>query len=161
MTGSSSPRSRMRRRLLVAVLVLGAAMGSKTPAFSQTSSVWDGSYTPAQAERGAARYRQECVMCHGPALEGNGEAPPLTGRFIPDWAGTSLADLFEKIQATMPLFAPGTLNASDTVDILAFILRSNDFPAGPKELEAGDALKLVSFDAVKPAAKESKPRKRR
>jgi len=95
------------------------------------------------------------------ALEGNGEAPPLTGRFIPDWAGTSLADLFEKIQVTMPLFAPATLNSSDTADILAFLLQSNNFPAGPAELQAGEALKLVSFDASKPAAKNTSPGKRR
>ena len=150
----------MRSRLLIAVLVLGSAATWTGPAFSQPSSVWDGTYTEQQARRGAAKYAQACVMCHGPVLEGNGEAPPLTGRFIPDWAGTSLADLFEKIQATMPLFAPESLSSADTADILAFILQSNNFPAGPKELEAGDALKLVSFDAVKPAAKQDQPAKR-
>ena len=141
----------MQSRWIAAVLVVGAAASWTGPAFSQASSVWDGSYTVQQAQRGAAKYARACVMCHGAALEGNGEAPPLTGRFIPDWAGTSLADLFEKIQVTMPLFAPGSLSASDTADILAFLLQSNNFPAGPKELGAGDALKLVSFDAVKPA----------
>ena len=94
-----------------------------------------------------------CAMCHGPVLEGNGEAPPLTGEFIPDWAGISLADLFEKIQTTMPLFAPGTLNSTDTADILAFILQSNHFPAGAKELEAGDSLRMISFDVSKPLPK--------
>jgi len=143
----------MPRQMMLAGLALVVAVGWTAPALCQTSSVWDGAYTPAQAERGAAKYRQMCVMCHGPALEGNGEAPPLTGRFIPDWAGTSLADLFEKIQATMPLFAPATLNSSDTVDILAFLLQSNKFPAGPAELQGGDTLKLVSFDASKPAPK--------
>ena len=151
----------MRSRWIIAILVLGAAAGWAGPAFSQTSSVWDGSYTTQQAQRGAAKYARGCMMCHGLALEGNGEAPPLTGRFIPDWAGTSLADLFEKIQVTMPLFAPGSLSASDTADILAFVLQSNNFPAGSKELEAGDGLKLVSFDAVKPAAKHAQPEKRR
>ena len=102
----------MRSRLIAAALVIVAATGEATPALSQSSSVWDGAYTAAQADRGAIKYRQECVMCHGPVLEGNGETPPLTGRFIPDWAGTRLSDLFEKIQTTMPLFAPGTLSAS-------------------------------------------------
>ncbi|HEX4028591.1 MAG TPA: cytochrome c [Rhizomicrobium sp.] len=150
----------MRSRLIAAALVIVAATGEATPALSQSSSVWDGAYTAAQADRGAIKYRQECVMCHGPVLEGNGEAPPLTGRFIPDWAGTRLSDLFEKIQTTMPLFAPGTLSPADTADLLAFILQANSFPAGPKELQAGDALKLVSFDVSKPAVKETKPPKR-
>jgi len=151
----------MPKRMMVAGLVVAVIAGWTVPALCQPSSVWDGAYTSAQAERGAAKYRQLCVMCHGPALEGNGEAPPLTGRFIPDWAGTSLAELFEKIRATMPLFAPATLSASDTADILAFLLQSNNFPAGPAELQAGDALKLVSFDASKPAPKNGGFGKRR
>ncbi|MGZ6041545.1 MAG: c-type cytochrome [Asticcacaulis sp.] len=151
----------MPRQMMLAGLILAMTAGWTAPALCQTSSVWDGVYTPAQAERGAAKYRQMCVMCHGPALEGNGEAPPLAGRFIPDWAGTSLADLFEKIQATMPLFAPATLSASDTADVLAFLLQANNFPAGSAELQAGDALKLVSFDASKPAPKTVGSGKRR
>jgi quinoprotein glucose dehydrogenase len=150
----------MRKPLMIAALAAIAAAAWTTPALCQSSSVWEGAYTGPQADRGAVKYRQECVMCHGPVLEGNGEAPPLVGRFIPDWAGTKLSDLFEKIQTTMPLFAPGTLSASDTADLLAFILQANNFPAGSKELEAGDGLKLVSFDVSKPAAKETKPKKR-
>jgi mono/diheme cytochrome c family protein len=147
----------MRNLLMIASL---AAAAWATPVLAETSSVWDGAYTGAQADRGAVKYKQECAMCHGPVLEGNGEAPPLVGHFIPDWAGTKLSDLFEKIQTTMPLFAPGTLSPSDTADLLAFILQANNFPAGSKELEAGDGLKLVSFDVSKPAAKETKSKKR-
>jgi mono/diheme cytochrome c family protein len=150
----------MAYQLTIATFAMGTAAVWVTPALGQ-SSVWDGTYTAAQAERGAAKYRQDCVMCHGPVLEGNGEAPPLTGSFIPDWTGTSLADLFEKIQVTMPLFAPATLSTSDTADILAFILQSNNFPAGSDELKASDALKLVSFDAIKPVPKDGGPGKRR
>ena len=146
----------MRKLLIAAGLVSGIA----APALGQTS-VWDGAYSEAQAARGALIYRRECVMCHAPALEGNGEAPPLVGRFIPDWEGTRLSDLFDKIRETMPLFAPATLSPSDTSDLLAFILRSNNFPAGPKDLETGNALKSISFDAHKPAAKEITPGKRR
>src|SRR3984885_12413058 len=144
MTGNA-----MRNLLMIAGLVAAAWA---TPVLAETS-VWDGAYTGAQADRGAAKYKQECAMCHGPVLEGNGEAPPLVGRFIPDWAGISLADLFEKIQTTMPLFAPGTLNSTDTADLLAFILQSNHFPAGAKELEAGDSLRMISFDVSKPLPK--------
>jgi mono/diheme cytochrome c family protein len=154
----------MRNMLIATALVFGmagfAAPASAQSSSAQSSSVWDGVYTQDQAARGAVKYRQECVMCHGPVLEGNGEAPPLVGRFIPDWAGTTLADLFDKIRETMPLFAPGTLSPADTSDLLAFILQSNNFPAGTKELEAGDGLKTVSFDVSKPAPKDTKGGKR-
>ena len=145
-------KNKMRKVWIVASLVTLAAWA--TPAPGQTSSVWDGAYTDAQARHGAIKYRQECAMCHGPVLEGNGEAPPLVGRFIPDWEGTKLSDLFEKIQATMPLFAPGTLSASDTADLLAFVLQANGFPTGHRDLEAGDGLTRISFDAHKPVIKE-------
>jgi len=147
----------MRTRLTIALL---AAIWAD-PALAQGASVWDGVYTAAQADRGAAKYKQACVMCHGPVLEGNGEAPPLVGRFIPDWTGTKLSELFEKIQVTMPLFAPGSLSNAETGDVLAYILQANNFPAGQKELEAGDGLKRVSFDDSRPAMEEPKlPRRR-
>jgi len=145
---------------MILAFALCASAAVPAPAWCQTSSVWDGVYTDAQAARGGAKYKQMCVMCHGPVLEGNGEAPPLVGRFIPDWAGTTLSELFEKIQTTMPLFAPATLSSADTADILAFILQSNNFPAGGQELQVGDSLKAISFDVKKPLpttkAKKSK-----
>lgn len=127
-----------------------------------TQSVWDGVYTDVQADRGRGQYAQHCAMCHGAALEGNGESPPLVGQFIPDWAGTTLADLYDKIQTTMPLNAPGTLRPAITADILAYILGANNFPAGSKELDAApDSLKTISFDVFKPkpaSSRESKAR---
>src|ERR1700754_4886082 len=120
-------RMNLIRACLVAVLLApnGAVLAAST---------WDGVYTDAQAVHGGERYAQTCAMCHGPALEGNGEAPPLVGRFMPDWEGTNLSDLYDKIHDTMPLFAPGTLKPEDTADILAFILRQNGFPSAATAL---------------------------
>jgi mono/diheme cytochrome c family protein len=151
--------------LLTSALAACAAFSLGGGARAQTTaSVWDGVYTDAQADRGRSQHSQHCAMCHGAVLEGNGEAPPLTGEFIPDWGGMTLADLFDKINITMPLNAPGTLSRASTADILAFILKSNNFPAGSKELGSdNDALKSISFDVSKPhpaptaKAKKAKP----
>src|SRR6267154_2825021 len=131
----------MHSKFVVAA-VLAICAVSATAAQAQTpASTWDGVYTDAQAVRGGAKYAQ-CAMCHGADLAGNGEAPPLTGRFIPDWAGTTLADLSDKIQTTMPLYAPGTLSAADTTDLIAFLLKANNFPTGSNELASNiDVLK--------------------
>ena len=137
--------AQVRVKLLLAA---AAVLVSASAALGQTASVWDGVYNDAQAERGGAKYAQNCAMCHGHDQEGNGEAPPLVGRFIPDWSGTSLTDLFEKIQTTMPLFAPGTLSANDTADILAFLLKANNFPSGANALEPGSGLKSINFEAA-------------
>jgi quinoprotein glucose dehydrogenase len=140
--------SLLRACLVTVLLALGG------PAFA--ASTWDGVYTDSQAAQGAARYKANCAICHGPVLEGNGEAPPLVGRFMPDWEGTNLSDLYDKIHNTMPLFAPGTLKAEDTIDILAFILQANGFPSGPTPLAASDALKTINFDVARPVAKPAR-----
>lgn len=140
------------RKIPILLFVLTAG-GTPQIAHAQAAhSVWDSVYTDAQAERGAGQYGQHCAVCHGAALEGNGEAPPLTGEFIPDWAGTTLADVYDKISVTMPLNAPGALRPQISADILAYILKANEFPAGAKELGAtADALKDISFTARPPA----------
>src|SRR5579862_6173414 len=66
-------------------------------------SAWAGIYNKGQAARGEAAYREHCAFCHGASLEGTDDAPPLAGRdFRQDWDGANIADLFEKIQFTMP-----------------------------------------------------------
>lgn len=142
-------KGNIARTCLVTLLLASGA-----PAFA--ASTWDGVYTDAQAAQGAERYKAACVMCHGAALEGNGEAPPLVGRFMPDWEGTNLSDLYDKIHDTMPLFAPGTLTTQDTNAILAFILQANGFPSGTTPLTASDALKAINFDVARPVARNKR-----
>jgi quinoprotein glucose dehydrogenase len=108
-------------------LLLLAAAASRT--------VWDGVYTKEQATRGQAVYLEECARCHGMELAGN-EAPALTGEeFLKDWNGKTAGDLFDVIRKTMPDDDPGVLSGRDYVDVIAFVLSANHFPAGEKELE--------------------------
>jgi len=143
----------MRNRIVSAAFLTAslAVMIGQASAQTASKSVWDGVYSDAQTTNGSTVYFRECSMCHGASLGGNGEAPPLTGRFIPDWQGTTLDQLLDKISITMPLNHPGTLSAKANADVLAFILKANNFPAGTADLapDAG-SLKMISFDAVKP-----------
>ena len=117
-----------------------------------TSSVWDGVYTDAQATRGAASYTENCAVCHGASLAGVGEAPALSGvRFVSDFDGLSVGELFDRIRTTMPLNNAGGLSRDQYADILAFVLKSNGFPAGQTELyRRREYLDTIVF--------ESKPR---
>jgi mono/diheme cytochrome c family protein len=117
-----------------------------------SASVWDGVYSTAQADRGKSLYVAQCASCHGAALDGSGQAPPLTGAdFKNNWNGQSADDLFEKIQATMPADHPGNLSRPQTADVLAFMLTSNGFPPGDKDLpNDAAALAKIRFDAAKP-----------
>jgi cytochrome c len=106
-----------RRRCLRASLPLGLG--------------WRLHRSPGQT--GEALFAENCVTCHGPGLEGDGEAPPLSGG-EPFWAGNGkpLTALFDKIHKEMPHNKPGTL--SPEADLLAYVLQFDKFPAGASEL---------------------------
>jgi S-disulfanyl-L-cysteine oxidoreductase SoxD len=118
----------------------------------QSDSVWDGVYTAQQADRGKALYGKECASCHGARLEGSGAVPPLAGAdFKSDWNGQTVDDLFEKMQTSMPADQPGHLSREQNADILAFLLASNGFPIGAKELpSAAEVLQKIRFEGAKP-----------
>jgi S-disulfanyl-L-cysteine oxidoreductase SoxD len=135
-------------RFSAAVMLLLAA-----GLFAQTSrSVWDGVYTSEQSSRGAGLYAAQCASCHGSELTGGESAPPLTGgQFSSNWNGLTVGDLFERIRISMPADRPGRLTREQDADILAFILRVGDFPAGKAELEhQTEVLNQIRFEATKP-----------
>ena len=117
------------------------------------SSVWDGVYTNTQAGRGKALYASACASCHTETLEGKGQIPPLAGpEFLNNWDGQTLADLFDKMQTTMPADAPGKLSNEQNIDLLAFLLSANKFPAGSTELKYDrDTLKKILIQVATPS----------
>lgn len=135
----------------VKIAAIGIVIG--IAAIAQTSkTVWDGVYTDDQAKRGEGVYGKECASCHGSELTGGEAAPPLTGdAFYANWNGLTLGDLFERIRVSMPQNAPGSLSRQQNADVLAFILKVNQFPAGKAELDRQtDILKTIKFDSTKP-----------
>jgi mono/diheme cytochrome c family protein len=102
-------------------------------------------YTKEQAEEGAVAYYQNCAMCHGPLLdgqEGGFPGPALKG---PDFADPSydfhVNEIFNFVAKLMPSATPGSLSPEQDVQIMAFILRENGYPAGAKELTYDGAAK--------------------
>ena len=120
--------------------------------FAQTKTTGDGVYTAAQAARGESVYSSKCASCHGPDLTGDGQASPLAGKdFTSAWNDQPLSDFFERIHATMPADAPGSLQPAEVADVVAFILNRNGMPAGEAELTAEpSAIKGVKFVTPKP-----------
>jgi mono/diheme cytochrome c family protein len=133
------------RSIAAALFLASAAVAAQ----ETTSSALDGVYTLAQALQGAEAFAQHCAVCHGASLGGVGEAPALIGaQFISDFNGLTLGDLFERIRTTMPMNNPGGLSRDQYSDILAFVLKSNGFPAGPRELyKRSEYLNVIRFDA--------------
>lgn len=142
---------RSRTILTAVILILTPAM-----AFAQTRvSIWDGVYSEDQAARGRTLYMQNCSRCHGADLSGNFETPPLVGRFMPYWSGSTLDALFDYVSTAMPLDRPGSLGPTANTDIVAYMLKSNEIPAGAQELTAA-RLKAINFDPAKPAARRGR-----
>src|SRR6478672_2688706 len=124
----------MRSRIKIVTGLAGLALAASVAGAQARTSIWDGVYTDAQADRGHALYNQSCGRCHGADLSGTFEIPPLVGRFMPYWSGTTLDALFDYVSTAMPLDHPGALGPAANADIVAFILKSNAMPSGSKEL---------------------------
>lgn len=108
-------------------------------------TVWDGVYTTAQAERGKFSFQYSCSECHLNDLTGR-SGPPLKGDpFTERWRGDTVDRLFNKIRTTMPADSSSRLRDATYVDILAYLLQANGFPAGSEELEA-EALDTIRLD---------------
>jgi mono/diheme cytochrome c family protein len=136
----------------LAAVVLVSWMLSVSVAAQQegsAGSVWDGVFTEDQARRGETAYLQECVNCHGPALEGGDMTPPLVGGvFTSNWNDLTVGDLFERIRITMPLDRPGTLSRQQNADVIAFVLQANNWPVGVRDLPRDlAALKQIRIQA--------------
>jgi S-disulfanyl-L-cysteine oxidoreductase SoxD len=137
----------MKVKIAVAALAVlvgfGAYLAPVTATSGQTASLADGVYTTEQAERGQAVYDDKCSACHVQDLSGGGDgmAPSLAGRFFnKTWEGRTVAELY----ASSMMMPPGeekTVSDQERIDIIAYVLQFNKFPAGDTELEA-DMAKL-------------------
>ena len=114
------------------ITVLTAAQGQK--------SVKAGVYTAAQADRGIVVFRSKCASCHAP------------NRFTDDFfyqsfAGKPLWEMFDVISDSMPEDNPGSLKKEEYADVIAYLLKLNNFPAGETELPVEkDALSEILFE---------------
>ena len=109
----------------------------------------DGVYTEAQAKLGEATYKDRCAACHSDDLSG-GIGPALsTDAFSGHWVDKSVGDLFTQVKSSMPADNPGSLSDSAYAELVAFVLKSNGYPAGPQPLPS-DAAKLQGVMFSKP-----------
>ena len=156
---------RIMLTLFVAVMMWSATAGPATGRDADQDAkpgppgtVWDGVYTEPQARRGRTEYMQACASCHAEDLRGKGTAPSLVEEsFAFQWGDTSVGDLFVRTRTLMPSDRPNSLSSQSYIDIIAFILESNKFPPGEKELDASpDALRQIRITTARPETVKGK-----
>jgi mono/diheme cytochrome c family protein len=115
-------------------------------------TVWDGVYTEEQATRGRMLYVAVCASCHASDLRGDSTAPSLIEEsFSFQWGDATVGELFERIRTLMPANRPNSLSSQSYRDIVAFILQSNKFPPGEKELDSdAEALRQILIAKATP-----------
>jgi mono/diheme cytochrome c family protein len=90
-------------------------------------------YTKEQAAEGRQIFATKCVVCHGINLQGTA-APSVAGNDFLVTAqhnGWTLSIIRYLVFKLMPLNAPSSLSPTDDADLMAFLLASNCYPAGP------------------------------
>jgi cytochrome c5 len=152
-----------RLRLIVGVVAfMIVATGFLPLAFAGTThsaagavvadrTTWDSVYTDAQAVRGQVFYAATCQACHLASLSGADQVPALAGgAFVGKWDGLTLGALHDRVRRTMPPSAPGTYARGDITDVIAYLLRENEFPAGMRELSSeADSLAAIRIAAAR------------
>jgi len=119
---------------LVVVAVAPQPVAAQVNGSAEVSSktIWDGVYTDGQATRGQRTAQQNCGSCHS-ASEWS------SGMFLTAWAGRPVRELHSHLRTTMPFDSPGRLSADQYADIVAYMLKLNNVPAGNAELPSDDA----------------------
>lgn len=137
------------RHLLAAALCCSSVAVGHALLSAQGQTVRDGVYTTEQATRGQSTYLDECGRCHAETLAGGDFGPSLTGdEFWGQWKDRPLAEVFDRIKDTMPQDNPGRLNAAQTADVLAFMMKTNGFPSGDIALgTTRDALATITVSS--------------
>ena len=98
-------------------------------------------FTSVQADSGKQKFSEDCARCHGPALEGRA-GPALKGpNFASPKADFHVSDIFTILTHNMPASDPASLSQLDYVDIMAFLLQQNGYPAGKKALSYDEAMR--------------------
>ena len=114
-------------------------------------------YTQAQARQGHRVFEQKCAACHGHRLEGR-VGPALKGpTFASVKSGFTIQQIYEFLSVEMPAYAPGSLSPQQYLEITAFLLQENGYPAGAapltNEVASASSVALV----YRPPGKASSP----
>lgn len=135
-------------------LGLAAMTLSATASIAQEgANTLDGVYSVEQAERGKTLYEDYCSACHANNLTGTPGGPSIAGvRFNVKWGKKSVGELYTYIHDNMPAGSPGLLTENEYIDVVAYILEVNKYPAS-EDSELAVDIDALNAITIGPAAK--------
>lgn len=134
--------------LIVCAFVIVAAVarlvtGQATPSPIEPSTTASGVYSDAQATRGEETYMNMCVGCHATGTYS-------TPAFREKWDRHPLSELYTLVSETMPKQDPASLAPQEYAQLVAYLLKINDVPAGKTELPSElEMLKAITIEMPK------------
>lgn len=106
----------------------------------------DGLYTKVQAENGGKQFQKICASCHPftvAAKKRPQDIPLGDVPFLENWGGRPLTEMVTVITLTMPNDGSAVVEESEALDLVAYILQRNGYPAGPRPLTKATASAVV------------------
>ena len=126
--GSSILATLISTALIACCIAAAGAVRAQAPSAASPSPTTSADTLEAQAARGQEAYANNCASCHASDLAGGEIGPPLFGRaFNRNWKDKSAKDLYVRIRDTMPQGAPNTLTPAAYMDIVALIIKTNEY----------------------------------
>jgi mono/diheme cytochrome c family protein len=139
------------RVLLMAAILAVVVATALSPLRAQTANprAHPGTYTAAQAAAGAKLYDANCSACHGATMRGPAGPALIGDAFTAQWTNEPVSDMYGLMSKNMPLGNPGSLKPAEYLEITAYLLQKNKYPAGPLPLTQA---KLKSIKIVAPSS---------
>jgi alcohol dehydrogenase (cytochrome c) len=107
------------------------------------SALEEGPFDRAQAHSGRTLYVANCAACHGPQLQGAGEAPALRGTaFVAAWGNRSTDELYNLIKNSMPYGNGNSLDPDAYRRVVAYVLAANGAKPGTVSFSGTENIKI-------------------
>ena len=127
-----------------AALTFSVSAASPATAPQKTSN--DGIYTKAQAEGAKAQFEKICASCHPFTVAAKKKPKDLLlgdEPFFENWEGRPIVDLVNVIALTMPNDGSAVITEAEALDLVAYVLQQNGYPAGSAPLTKAAAAAVL------------------
>ena len=132
--------------LVVWAAALAFSAGAPVHGSAVQKTTNDGIFTKAQADGAKKQYDKICADCHAFTVAAKKKPKDLTlgdEPFLETWTGRPVVDLVNVIVLTMPNDGSAVVTEAEALDLVAYMLQQNGFPAGSKPLTKDSAAAVL------------------